>query len=92
MDNIFWKNDISILYKNSNYKNFLPRSECNLNENLNRFTRLSFYYFFIFSILFFIYQGHILYSFQFFNLQFSLEFCKGGNNPSVTYKTFDLHH
>ena len=47
MDNIFWKNDISILYKNSNYKNFLPRSECNLNENLNRFTRLSFYYFFI---------------------------------------------
>ena len=47
MDNIFWKNDISILYKNSNYVNFLPRSDCNLTENLNRFTRLSFYYFFI---------------------------------------------
>ena len=33
MDNIFWKNDISILYKNNNYVNFLPRSDCNLTEN-----------------------------------------------------------
>lgn len=47
MDNIFWKNDISVLYKNTNYKNFIPHQNCSLNENLNRLTRLAFYYFFI---------------------------------------------
>lgn len=47
MNDIFWKNDISILYKNNNYKNFIPQKNCSLNENLNRTTRLAFYYFFI---------------------------------------------
>lgn len=47
MNDIFWKNDISILYKNNNYKNFIPQKQCSLNENLNRITRLAFYYFFI---------------------------------------------
>lgn len=47
MNDIFWKNDISILYKNNNYRNFIPQKQCSLNENLNRITRLAFYYFFI---------------------------------------------
>ena len=47
MNNIFWKNDISILFNDNNYINFIPQKDCSLNENLNRITRLAFYYFFI---------------------------------------------
>lgn len=43
MKDIFWYEDVSVLYKNDNYLDFIPNSKMNYNEKINAIVRFCIY-------------------------------------------------